>query len=133
MNKNLTKKKKKGFTLIELIVVIAILGVLAAVAIPRFASKTDEAKYSADNATARNIAMAIKTEIAVGETTIATTTTNTKDDAEELPDVIKKYFDNKAPISKSQDDVEFKYTRVGDEIKIFANDKEFYPTQGKKD
>ena len=38
--------RRKGFTMIELVVVIVILGVLAAIAIPKFLNLQDEAKQS---------------------------------------------------------------------------------------
>lgn len=51
----LSKKKKKGFTLVELIIVIAIIAVLAAIAIPKFGQVTRNANLKADIATAKNI------------------------------------------------------------------------------
>lgn len=48
-------QKKKGFTLIELIIVIAIIAILAAIAIPNFLDIQRKAKINADIATAKNI------------------------------------------------------------------------------
>ncbi len=58
----LTKKikNKKGFTLIELIVVIAVIAILAAVLIPRFAGFTEDANSSGAISDARNVLVCLE-------------------------------------------------------------------------
>ena len=54
-------KNQKGFTLIELIMVTIILGILAAVAIPRYASTVDKAEAAAEDAVISSIEAGLET------------------------------------------------------------------------
>lgn len=59
--------KTKGFTLVELMVVVLIVGILAAVAIPMMQGRIDAAKWSEGQAAAGSIATAMRAYAAEGK------------------------------------------------------------------
>lgn len=61
------KKKKKGFTLVELVIVIAVIAILAAVLIPTFSSVIKNANNSADTQLVASLNLVAATHQATGD------------------------------------------------------------------
>ncbi len=65
-------RRQKGFTLIELMIVVAIIGILAAIAIPQFNSYRRKAQDSAAKSALKNLATAQENYYATENTYTAT-------------------------------------------------------------
>lgn len=92
-------RNKKGFTLVELIIVIAILGILTAIAVPKFSGFTTKAKTGADTANIKTIQNAVHVyEAEKGEY---------PDTATEMNDLINTYLNGEVPESKADKNKNF--------------------------
>lgn len=87
--------KEKGFTIIELVVVILLLGILTATALPRFIDVTDEARDAVKDATAGGLrtgmalyrAAVIAGNVAVGSAPTATSDYSLFSNSAGYPDI----------------------------------------------
>ena len=76
MLQKLRGNNTKGFTLIELMIVIAIIGVLAAIAIPNFIAYRNKSYCNSAESDANNVAASISDYFAIPEHTTLDTPTN---------------------------------------------------------
>src|SRR5882724_724262 len=55
----ITRKKSQAFTLVELLLVLVILGILAAIVIPKFSGRSEQAKEQAASTQISNLSTAL--------------------------------------------------------------------------
>lgn len=139
------KLNKKGFTLVELVVVIAIIGILAGFAVPKFLGFQESARLNSDVSTAKQIAdiaavLVSQDKIALPDSTAKTKSitiksTTVASDAKDEERIVAKM--QNVPTLKSKNGKTKDIVVVIDEsgvIKVYGTEAKdenlLYPTQG---
>lgn len=124
-----TKKKKKGFTLVELVIVIAIIAILAAMAIPKLSSMRTNAKVSNDVAAAKNIATIASTLLANGNLSNANSPLDLSGNSDAAT-AIKSQLDGKVASTGETEATSTAFSVVigaDDSISVKVGNNELYP------
>jgi len=110
-------KREEGFTLIELVIVIAIIGILMAIAIPNYMSARRTAAINATKSNLRNLATAL--ELYMAENNLSIYPANT-----EINNVLPTYLPGGAPKNPAGNNYE--YSQVGNGASFLIGDPDLY-------
>lgn len=122
--RKLKENKKKGFTLVELIVVLVILAILAALLVPALTGYIDRAKEKQIIAETRQCVMAAQTiadeQYALETADISTYINTNQSDVTDLADVTGTVSD--VTVDTSGHVTDLKFTKTGGDSCIFDKD-----------
>ena len=115
----LKDRKKKGFTLVEMVIVITILGILSSIALVKYGKVQDNAKLNADYTNAANIATATSIAISDDKSIAKNISVET---------LKEKGYLNTVPVPQSKvGSFTIKVLYGGDDIAVFVDTEQFYP------
>ena len=117
IDKKIIMKKRRGFTLIELVIVVAILGVLSSIALVKFGDVEKNSKINADYVTANNIATAANIAI----------NSDVSEDEISIDYLVENNYLEGKPKVQSQKDKNFEVCKENGDIKVKVDGQTFYP------
>ena len=109
------KKKRKGFTLIEMVIVITLLGIISSIAVGKYSKVQENAKLNADYATAANLATAASLAINDGVTVT------------DVNSLASEEYIQFVPKPKSKKGESFYLKINGDSVIVKVGNNQFYP------
>lgn len=115
-------KKRKGFTLVEMVLVVTILGILSSIAFMKFGGVKEKAQINADYIAASNIATAIN--LGINDMVI------TKDSQKDILEVLKSngYISSIPKPQSTTGEFDITVSNKGD-ITIKVGNTKFYPRE----
>lgn len=117
IDKKRIMKKRRGFTLIELVIVVAILGILSSIALVRFSNVEADSKKNADYVTANNIATAAKLAL----------NSNVDEEDIKIDYLVENSYLEGNPKPQSQKDTDFDLNVNNGIVVVKINEETLYP------
>ena len=112
-------KKRRGFTLIELVMVVAILGTLSSIALVKFTDVGKDSKINSDYVAASNIATAAKLAL----------NSNVDEGKINLNYLVSEKYLESTPKPQSVNDKEFKVYVSDGNVTVKIDEETFYPRE----